>query len=134
MASKNRISLIGHLGADPEFKELPGDKKVCNFTIATNERVQNKVTGEWEDSEPDWHRITVWGKRAESAAKFLKKGSQVGIEGRLRVRSYVKENITIPDIRVVADEILYLGGYEKREVAAQVPAGQVPEGEDDLPF
>jgi single-strand DNA-binding protein len=134
MATKNRISLIGNLGQDPELKEMPDGRKVCNFSVATHERFLNKDTNAWEDSEPDWHRIVVWGKRAESAAARLRKGAQVGIEGRLRVRSYVKEGITIPDVRVVADEILFLNRYEKKETAAQVPAGQAPEAEDDLPF
>ena len=130
MTTKNRISLIGFLGIDPELRELPEGRKVCNFTMATNERYEDKVTGEWKDSEPDWHRVAIWGKRGESAARLLKKGHQVGIEGRLSVRLYDKDGVRTPSIQVVADEVLYLERYEKREAALAEPVA----AEDDLPF
>lgn len=133
MATKNKVSLIGRVGSTPELKNLGEGKMVCNFTIATNERFQNKKTGDWEDAEPDWHRIAVWGKRGDTVSKGVAKGDLVGVEGRLSVRSYEKEGIKMTSVQVVADEILYLKKYEPKDYAAMLASAEQGDGVD-VPF
>jgi len=133
MATKNRISLIGRLGGNPELKKVEGERMVCVFSLATNERYRNQK-GEWSDAEPDWHRIAVWGKRGEAISKLIAKGDLIGVEGRLSIRGYEKEGIKFTSVQVVADEILFLKNYEPKDYAAMLASAIVPNGEDDLPF
>lgn len=107
-AIKNKVQLIGHLGAKPEVKTLESGKKLASFNIAVNETYR-KGSGE-KVTETQWHRIVAWEKLAEIAEKYLDKGKEVAIEGRLSNRSYtdkdgVKKNIC----EVVASELLMLG-------------------------
>jgi single-strand DNA-binding protein len=85
-ALKNKVQLIGNLGIKPEVKTLDGGKKVARFSIATNETYRNakgdKVT------ETQWHNVVVWGKTAEIAEKYLNKGSEVAVEGKITYRNY----------------------------------------------
>lgn len=80
----NKTYIIGHLGADPELKALTSGP-VCNFSVATSE---TWVKDGEKHERTEWHRIVVWGKRAEVCAKYLTKGSQVAIEGKLQTRSW----------------------------------------------
>lgn len=86
MASVNKVILLGNLGKDPELKHTNGGNSVCSFSIATSDK--------WTDSagvlheKTEWHRIVVWGKQAENAAKYLKKGKSAWVEGRLTTRSW----------------------------------------------
>ncbi len=105
---KNRVQLIGHVGQEPEIKNLEGGKKLANFSIATNEAYYKENGDKVEKTE--WHRITAWGKTAEIIEKFVVKGKEVGIEGKLATRSYDdkdgnKKYIT----EIIANEILLLG-------------------------
>ncbi|MCS6805530.1 MAG: single-stranded DNA-binding protein [Acidobacteriota bacterium] len=84
--SFNKIFLIGNLGRDPELRYTPQGTAVCNFSVAVNERWQD--SGGNQQERTTWFRVTVWGKRAEIANQYLKKGSQVFVEGRLSVREY----------------------------------------------
>ncbi len=133
MATKNKVSLIGRVGATPELKTLGEGKMVCNFTLATSERFKNAKTGEWEDAEPDWHRIAVWGRRGEAVSKSMAKGDLVGVEGRLAVRTYEKDGIKMTSVQVIADEIMYLKKYEPKDYAAMLASAEKGQ-EDDLPF
>jgi single-strand DNA-binding protein len=85
-ALKNSVRLIGHLGDDPKVRKLDSGKTLANFTIATNE-VYRDHRGE-QVSETTWHRLVAWGKQAEMAEKYLKKGSEIALEGKLTNRSY----------------------------------------------
>jgi len=85
-ALRNNVRLIGNLGDDPKVRKLDNGKTVANFSIATNEIYKNSE-GE-KVSETTWHRLVAWGKPAEVAEKYLKKGSEVAIDGRLTNRSY----------------------------------------------
>lgn len=85
MATLNKIILIGHLGRDPEVREYEG-RKVANFSLAVNERYR-KSDGSMQEST-EWFRVSFWGNTAEVAEKYLKKGDQVYVEGRLRSREY----------------------------------------------
>ncbi len=105
---KNRVQLIGHVGQEPEIKNLEGGKKLANISIATNE-VYYKENGD-KVEKTEWHRVTAWGKTAEIIEKYVVKGKEVGIEGKLTTRSYDdkdgnKKYIT----EIVANEILLLG-------------------------
>ena len=107
-AIKNKVQLIGHLGGKPEVKTLEGGKKVANFSIATNETYR-KANGE-KVTETQWHRVVAWDKLAEIAEKFLDKGKEVAIEGRLSNKSYTdKEGVKNNICEVVASELLMLG-------------------------
>ncbi len=108
MNLRNTVQLIGHLGADPEVKHLENGKTLAKIAIATNENYKNKA-GE-KVSETQWHNLVAWGKTAEIAEKYLKKGQEVAVEGKLTSRSYEnqegqKKYIT----EVVLNEILMLG-------------------------
>lgn len=86
--SLNKVILIGHLGADPELRYIPQtDRAVANFSLATNEQVFKPDSDE-RDSRTEWHRIVVWGKLAEFAEKYLSKGKQILLEGRLRTEKW----------------------------------------------
>ena len=105
---KNSVQLVGNVGQDPEIKNLEGGKKVANFSIATNESYKNDK-GEKVD-QTEWHRVSAWGKTAEIIEKYVSKGKEIAIEGKLTHRSYddkdgVKRYIT----EVVANEVLLLG-------------------------
>jgi single-strand DNA-binding protein len=84
--SFNKIIIVGNLGRDPELRYTPQGSAVCSFSVATNEKRKDK-TGELQDITT-WFRITLWGKQAENASKYLTKGRPVYIEGRLRVEEY----------------------------------------------
>lgn len=89
-ALKNKVQLIGHLGQNPEIKTLEGGKKMAKFSMATHESYQNQK-GEKVD-ETQWHNISVWGKAAEICEKYLSKGSEVMVEGKLTHREYTDAN------------------------------------------
>lgn len=84
--SFNKITIVGNLGKDPELRYTPQGNAVCNFSVATNEKKRDK-SGELQDATI-WFRITLWGKQAENASKYLTKGSPIYIEGRLRVEEW----------------------------------------------
>ncbi len=83
---KNRVNLIGNLGADPEVKELEGGKKIAKVSLATSENYRNKDGEKVTDTQ--WHNLVMWGPKAEFVEKYLKKGQEIAIEGRLNHRSY----------------------------------------------
>ncbi|MVO09557.1 single-stranded DNA-binding protein [Flavobacterium sp. TP390] len=105
---KNRVQLIGHVGQEPEIKNLEAGKKVASLSIATNEMYYKDNGDKVEKTE--WHRVTAWGKTAEIIEKYVTKGKEVGIEGKLTNRTYddkdgVKRYVT----EIIANEILLLG-------------------------
>jgi single-strand DNA-binding protein len=109
---RNRVLLIGNLGQDPEIKTLESGKKVVHFTLATNDAYKNNDGQKVE--ETTWHNITAWNGLAERAAKFLKKGREVAIDGRLVYRSYEdKKGITKYVTEIVLNEMLLLRSSTK---------------------
>lgn len=88
MASFNQISLIGYLGGDPDFKTLPNGQNVASFSLSTTEKGYTRANGEQVPDRTDWHRISVWGKVAEVAQRYLHKGSMVMVQGALHYRQY----------------------------------------------
>src|SRR5690606_36628013 len=104
---KNRVQLIGNLGMDPEVKNFEGGKRMARLSIATNEVFKNKKGEKTTDTQ--WHNLVAWGKTAEIAEKYLKKGSEVAVEGKLTSRSYEdKEGNKKYITEVVINEILML--------------------------
>ena len=122
MASLNKVILIGNLGKDPETRYAPSGDAICNLVVATTETWKDMATGERKEAT-EWHRVVFFGKLAEVAAKYLKKGAQVYIEGRLQTRKWQdqsgQERYTT-EIR--GDEMKMLG---KRE-GSDAPAPQQP--------
>jgi single-strand DNA-binding protein len=105
--SVNKTILVGNIGADPESRDTKSGTAVCNLRVATNERV--KKNDEWQD-HTEWHRVVCFGKTAENCAKYLQKGRQVYIEGKLRTTSYEKDGVTKYSTEIVADQVVFLGG------------------------
>ncbi len=91
MASVNKVILVGNLGRDPELRYLPSGDAVANVTIATTDRYKDKQTGEAKELT-EWHRVNFFGKLAEIAGQYLKKGSQVYVEGSLRTRKWTDQS------------------------------------------
>ncbi|MFN8241856.1 MAG: single-stranded DNA-binding protein [Bacteroidales bacterium] len=104
---RNRVQLIGNLGQDPEIKKLESGKKVAHFTMATNDDYKN---GEGQKvSETTWHNIIAWNGLADIAGKFLKKGQEVAVEGRIVYRSYEdKKGVTKYITEIVLSDLLLL--------------------------
>ena len=120
MAGVNKVILVGNLGKDPEVRHLDGGVSVAHFTLATNEYYKDKQGTRVERTE--WHNISAWRGLADMADKFLKKGQQVYIEGKLRTRQYQdKDQQTRYITEIIADEISMLGG---RPLGAGVPANE----------
>lgn len=106
--SLNKVILIGNLGRDPELKMTPGGQALARFSLATTENWKNQQ-GE-RQSKTEWHTIVVWGKQAEIAEKFLRKGQQIMVEGRIQYREYTAQDgakRTATDIR--CDNFVMLG-------------------------
>jgi len=137
MASVNRVILIGNLGKDPEVRHMPNGDAVANLSLATTETWKDK--GGEKQEKTEWHRVSMFSKLAEIAGEYLKKGSQVYIEGRLETRKWTdKEGHERYTTEIVADRMQMLGGKEAKE--ARKPDKQPPRGEtvstmeDDIPF
>lgn len=118
----NKVILVGHLGADPDMRYTPSGHGVCELRVATSESWNDKNGQRQERTE--WHRVVVWGKRAEVCSKYLAKGRQVYVEGRIQTRSYDdkdgnKRYIT----EVIAADVQFLGGGGSRDGASRPMPG-----------
>ena len=106
----NKVILIGHLGADPETKSMPSGTSVANLRIATSESYKDKQTNEWQE-RTEWHNVALFGRLAEVAGEYLRKGSQVYIEGRLRTRKWQdKQGNDRYSTEIIAADRQMLGG------------------------
>lgn len=106
---RNKVQLIGNLGQNPEVKELNGGKKVAKFSLATNEIYRNKAGEKVTDTQ--WHNLVAWGKTAEVIEKYLKKGSEVAVEGKILNRNYTdKEGVKRYITEIQVSDLLMLGG------------------------
>ena len=109
MSGVNKVILIGNLGRDPEVRYTESKIPVASFSIATTETYKDRNTGDRKDIT-EWHNIVLWRGLAEIAEKYLRKGSQVYIEGKLRTRSWEKDGVTRYTTEIVADNMTMLGG------------------------
>jgi len=132
MAGVNKAILVGNLGKDPEVKYLDNGVAVANFSLATTESYKNKQ-GE-RVNQTEWHNIVLWRGLAEVAEKYLKKGSNVYIEGRIKTRKWEdKEGVTKYTTEILGDNMTMLGGKPMSESKSEgVSEPQDPK--DDLPF
>ena len=142
MAGINKVILVGNLGKDPEVRYLEGGIAVANFSIATSESFKDKTSGE-RRTVTEWHNVVLWRGLAEIAEKYLKKGNQVYIEGKLRTRKWQdkdgKDRFTT---EIVGDNLQMLGkkeGNSSPSTTATTPASPTVEQTDsntgnDLPF
>lgn len=112
MASVNKVIIVGNLGRDPETRYMPNGDAVTNIAVATTESWKDKGTGEKKELT-EWHRITFYRKLAEIAGQYLKKGSQVYIEGRLQTRKWTdKEGVERYTTEIIADTMQMLGSRQ----------------------
>ncbi|MFC4524709.1 single-stranded DNA-binding protein [Cupriavidus pinatubonensis] len=110
MASVNKVILVGNLGADPETRYMPSGDAVTNIRIATTDRYKEKQSGELKEAT-EWHRVSIFGKLAEIAGQYLRKGSSVYIEGRIRTRKWQDQSGQEKySTEIVADQMQMLGG------------------------
>jgi single-strand DNA-binding protein len=117
----NKVILIGNLGADPETRAMPSGTTVANLRVATSESWRDKQTGEQQE-RTEWHRVALFGRLAEIAGEYLRKGSQVYIEGSLRTRKYQdKQGNERYSTEIIGNELQMLGG--RSGAAAGSPAG-----------
>ena len=106
----NKVIIVGNLGGDPETRYMPSGSAVTNLTVATNESWKDKATGETKE-RTEWHKVAMFNRLAEVAAEYLRKGSQVYIEGKLRTRKWQDKNGQDRwTTEIVADEMQMLGG------------------------
>lgn len=111
MAGLNKVILIGNLGRDPEIRYSQQGLAVVNFSLATTESWTDRNTGERQD-KTEWHRIVVFGKQAETCEKYLSKGKQVYIEGRLQTRSWERDGQTHYTTEIVVSNFMFLGSRD----------------------
>jgi single-strand DNA-binding protein len=112
MASVNKVIIVGNLGRDPETRYMPNGEAVTNITVATTESWKDKNTGEKKELT-EWHRITFYRKLAEIAGQYLKKGSQVYVEGRLQTRKWTdKDGVERYTTEIIADTMQMLGSRQ----------------------
>jgi len=163
MASVNKVIVVGNLGRDPEMRTFPSGDQVANVTIATTDRWKDKQTGEMKEAT-EWHRVVFNGRLAEIVGQYLRKGSQVYVEGSLRTRKWTdKDGLEKYTTEIRADQMQMLGsrqgmggpggddggGYEapRQSAPARAPAAaprqapaasKAPSGfddmDDDIPF
>jgi single-strand DNA-binding protein len=143
----NKAIIVGTLGQDPDVKYTASGSPVVNISVATNETWKDKQTGEAQE-RTEWHRIVMFGKLAEIAAQYLKKGSQAYFEGKIQTRKWEdKSGMDRYTTEIVANEMQMLGGRQssgstvpfdppaKQSTPASPPeTAQVDDGFDDIPF
>lgn len=137
MASVNKVMIIGNLGADPETRYMPSGDAVTNIRVATTESWKDKSGQKQEHTE--WHRVGFFGRLAEIAGEYLKKGSSVWIEGRIRTRKFQdKEGQDRYSTEIIADRFQILSGRKKEDTDSAAPAKKPGHGfedmDDDIPF
>ncbi|MEO5585498.1 MAG: single-stranded DNA-binding protein [Flavobacteriales bacterium] len=146
MSGVNKVILIGNLGADPEVRHLQNDVTVANFNLATSETYKDRQTGEKRE-QTEWHRVVVWRGLAEVVEKYVKKGSKVYVEGKLRTRKWEKDGIERYTTEILADNLTMLDGKPAYDGPPQANAPRPAQAtqsapvtadpgadDDDLPF
>jgi len=127
----NKVQLIGRLGADPETRYMPSGSAVTNVRIATNESWKDRETGERKE-RAEFHNVVMFGRLAEVAAEYLRKGSQCYVEGKLRTRKWQdRDGNDRYTTEIVANELVMLGGGKRSEQPKQAEADDFG---DDIPF
>ena len=139
MRGVNKVILVGHLGQDPDVRAMPSGSSVANLSLATNEQWRDKNTGEPQE-RTEWHRLALFGRLAEIAGQYLRKGAQVYVEGRLRTRKWQdRDGHDRYSTEIVVNELQMLGGRGSTSQAGperpSPPAeSRDPAGRPDMPF
>jgi single-strand DNA-binding protein len=147
MASVNKVIIVGNIGKDPETRFLPSGDALTKISVATSDRYKDKATGEMKETT-EWHRITFFGKLAEIAGQYLKKGSQVYVEGKLRTSKYTDQTgVEKYSTEILADSMQMLGGKmsdsgspamtsapRERSQISTSASTSLGEMDDDIPF
>ena len=163
MASVNKVIIVGNLGRDPETRYMPSGEAVTNISVATTDKWKDKASGEMKEAT-EWHRVAFFGRLAEIAGEYLKKGSQVYVEGALRTRKWQDKEGKDRYTTEIRGEVMQMLGSRagagearggageprgeprgspaaakgeapaKTEAAAKKPAGKFDDMEDDIPF
>ena len=148
MSSVNKAIIVGNLGNDPELKYMPSGDAVCNISVATSSRWKDKQSGEQKE-RTEWHRVSMFGRLAEIAGEYLRKGSKVYIEGELQTREYEKDGIKRYSTEIKAREMKMLspknqnggsggsgagGGAQAAGDGSAPPQPGPDDFDDDIPF
>jgi single-strand DNA-binding protein len=140
--SVNKVILVGNVGKDPEVRYLDSGVAVATITLATSERSYTLSNGTQVPERTEWHNIVAWRGLAEIAEKYIRKGSQLYVEGKISTRKWEKEGVTRYTTEIVAENIELLGRKQESSTSSEsASAPQMPkapaapnEGTDDLPF
>jgi single-strand DNA-binding protein len=144
MSGVNRVTILGRLGKDPEFKTFNNGGSVANFSVATSETWKDKTTGEKKEST-EWHNIVAYNPLSEIVQKYVRKGDQIYIEGKLKTRSWEKDGSTRYITEIVASSVVMIGAKKDGSSEQSAPSGGakeqstpassfMPDTTDDLPF
>lgn len=135
MASVNKVIIVGNLGKDPEVRYSQSGDAITGITVATTDKWKDKATGEQKEAT-EWHRISFFGKLAEIAGQYLKKGSQIYVEGKLKTRKYTdKDGIEKYSTEINADQLQMLGSRpqesepakpQPRKITHDIPHDEIP--------
>ena len=144
--SINKVIITGNLTRDPELRATPSGTSVLSFSIAVNDRRKNPSNGEWEDV-PNYIDCNLFGTRADSLAKYLAKGSKVGVDGKLRWSQWEKDgqkrskvDVTVDNIELLTPRSSAVGAYQESSVPSVPVADKIPAApeitvyDDDIPF
>lgn len=142
MSGLNKVMIIGRLGFDPELRMTPSGQPTCNLRVATSEKWKDKTTGDMKE-QTEWHRCVLWGKQAENAGKYLKKGASVYLEGKIQTRQWDdQQGQKRYTTEIVAHTVQFLDSKSAAETAYARQDERAPESaplgdvmaDDDVPF
>ena len=125
MASVNQVTIVGNLGNDPEMRYMPSGDAIATISVATTNRWKDKNTGETKE-ETEWHRITFFGRLGEIVGQYLKKGSSVFVQGRLKTEKYQKDGVDHYATKIIADTMQMLGNTRGQDDGANDNGGGRP--------
>jgi single-strand DNA-binding protein len=117
--SVNKATVLGNVGKDPEYKVISTGSALCKFSVATTEKYKNREDEMVEQTE--WHNIEIWGKLADIANQYLRKGNKVYIEGRIKTDTYEKDGITRYSTKIVATDMVLLSGKDSSDSGSYAP-------------
>ena len=109
MSGLNRATILGRLGSDPDVKTINNGQTVATVSLATSEKWKDKNSGQ-DQERTEWHRVVIWGKGAEIIQKYVKKGQQLYVEGKLQTRKWDKDGVTMYTTEIVATNLVLVGG------------------------
>jgi single-strand DNA-binding protein len=137
MASVNKAIIVGHLGQDPEIRYTNSGEAAANISVATSEQWKDKSTGEQKE-QTEWHRISFFGKAAEVVCQYMRKGSQIYVEGKIRSKKYTdKQNIERTAFEIIAESFKMLGSKSESSSGKQSKPAAKPQLDDmdqEIPF